>query len=147
AAPDLIADDVHRLIAAVGGGPVDVFGSSGGAITGLALVTAHPAEVRTLVAHEPPVTPLLPEAARLRAETEEIYGIYRHGDMGQAFMRFLAMAGFSAPPGDAQAGPPDDAQRATGERFLGHCLRPTAFYRPDVTALRAAGTRIVIGIG
>jgi hypothetical protein len=67
--------------------------------------------------------------------------------MGQAFARFLAMAGFAPPPDDAQAGPPSDAQRAAGERFLGHCLRPTAFYRPDVAALRASGTRIVIGIG
>lgn len=147
AAPELIAGDVHRLIAAVGGGPVDVFGSSGGAITGLALVTAHPGEVRTLVAHEPPVTSLLPDAARVHAETEEIYGIYRRGDAGQAFMRFATMAGFGAPPGGAPAGPPSAAQRATGERFLGHCLRPTSFYRPDVAALRASATRIVIGVG
>jgi clorobiocin biosynthesis protein CloN7 len=150
AAPELIADDVHRLIAAVGGGPVDVFGSSGGATTGLALVAAHPGEVRTLVAHEPPVIPLLPDAAQLLAETEEIYAIYRGGDMGQAFMRFMKMAGMGAPPsspGGAPPGPPSDAQRAAGERFLGHCLLPLSFYRPGVAALRAAGTRIVVGVG
>ena len=39
----------------LGGGPAYVFGSSGGAMVGLALVTAHPGQVRTLVAHEPPV--------------------------------------------------------------------------------------------
>src|SRR5690606_40738823 len=51
----------HRLIGALGVGPVDVFGSSGGAVTGLAMVAAHPEDVRTLIAHEPPVLSLLPE--------------------------------------------------------------------------------------
>ena len=49
------ADDVHRVIAAVGGGPVDLFASSGGAVNALALVAHHPEDVRTLVAHEPPL--------------------------------------------------------------------------------------------
>src|SRR5215831_9115299 len=48
------ADDLHRLIAALDAGPVDIFGSSGGAVNGLALMTRHPEQVRTLVAHEPP---------------------------------------------------------------------------------------------
>src|SRR5918995_895343 len=64
------ADDVHRLLSALGGQPADVFGSSGGAVVGLALVTAHADQVRTLVAHEPPVVELLPEAAQLRAEID-----------------------------------------------------------------------------
>jgi len=53
--PDQQADDVHRLLSALGGGPAAVFGSSGGATVGLALVTAHSGQVHTLVAHEPPV--------------------------------------------------------------------------------------------
>ena len=52
--PEEHADDLHRLISAVGGGPVDVFASSGGAVNALALVARHPEDVRTLVAHEPP---------------------------------------------------------------------------------------------
>ena len=40
--PDQQADDVHRLLLVLGGGPADVFGSSGGAVVGLALVTGHP---------------------------------------------------------------------------------------------------------
>ena len=56
--PGQQADDVHRLLSALGGGPAAVFGSSGGATVGLALVTAHPGQVRTLIAHEPPVIEL-----------------------------------------------------------------------------------------
>jgi pimeloyl-ACP methyl ester carboxylesterase len=75
--PGQQADDVHRLLAVLGGGPMDIFGSSGGAVVGLALVTAHPGQVRTLVAHEPPVIELLPDAAQLRAEIQDIYDTYR----------------------------------------------------------------------
>ena len=40
------ADDLHALIEALGAGPVDMFASSGGAVTALALVAAHPDDVR-----------------------------------------------------------------------------------------------------
>ena len=40
--PDLLADDVRRVLEAIGSGPAHVFGSSGGAVTGLALVTRSP---------------------------------------------------------------------------------------------------------
>ena len=59
--PDEHADDLHRLIAALGAGPVDLFASSGGAVNALALVARHPEQVRTLVAHEPPAAQVLPD--------------------------------------------------------------------------------------
>src|SRR5436190_23745703 len=57
------ADDVHAVIEALGVGPVEMFASSGGAVTALALVTAYPNDLTTLVAHEPPLIPVLPDAA------------------------------------------------------------------------------------
>ncbi len=50
-APELQASDLHALVEDLGAGPVDVFGSSGGAVTALALVTLYPTDVLTLVAH------------------------------------------------------------------------------------------------
>src|SRR5579871_2036897 len=68
--PELQAQDLHALIGALGAGPVEMFASSGGAITALALVTDHPNDVTTLVAHEPPLLTLLPDAeAADRAQT------------------------------------------------------------------------------
>src|SRR3954468_20144975 len=49
--PTVQAEDVHAVIAALGAGPVDMFASSGGAVTALALVAAHPDDLVTLVAH------------------------------------------------------------------------------------------------
>ena len=67
--PEVQADDVHAVIAAVGAGPVEMFASSGGAVTALALVAAYPDDVTTLVAHEPPLLTVLPDAAAaLRAQ-------------------------------------------------------------------------------
>src|SRR3981189_1481335 len=60
--PTVQANDVHAVIEALGGGPVAMFASSGGAVTALALVAAHPADVTTLVAHEPPIIAVLPDA-------------------------------------------------------------------------------------
>jgi len=88
--PEDQADDVRRLISALGGEPADVFGSSGGAVVGLALVTAHPGQVRTLVAHEPPVIELLPDRAELRAQISDIYDTYQAEGPDQAMAKFMA---------------------------------------------------------
>src|SRR5512134_2644422 len=48
--PTVQAEDVHAVIEALAAGPVELFASSGGAVTALALVTAHPGDVTTLVA-------------------------------------------------------------------------------------------------
>src|SRR3989440_8154224 len=61
-APTVQADDVHAVIGALGVGPVEMFASSGGAVTALALVAAYPTDVISLVAHEPPLIPVLPDA-------------------------------------------------------------------------------------
>jgi clorobiocin biosynthesis protein CloN7 len=148
------AEDVHRLLSALGGGPADVFGSSGGAVVGLALVTAHPDQLRTLVAHEPPLVELLADAARLRAEIQNIYDTYRVEGAEKAMQKFLAHAGLGAGAGqeaDAPRWEPSPEQlarmRATTDQFLAHLLRPTTRFRPDIVALRAASTRIVVAAG
>lgn len=147
-APELVADDVHRLIAAVADEPVQLLGSSGGAVTGLALVSAHPEQVRTLVAHEPALIELLPRAEALRAATEEVYETYRAEGPGAALPKFLRLAGFPVPePAQARSAPPSPAQIASGERMLAHSLRPTSFYDPPVDRLRAVSSRIVPALG
>ena len=147
--PDLRADDVAAVLDAVGADSADVFGSSGGAVTGLALVTRHPGRVRTLVAHEPPLLELLPDAAAQRAKTEEIIGTFRRHGLGAAWQMFMANAGFDnagrGAPGPA--GEPSPQQISDSTRFFEHELRPTAQYLPQVAALKSAPTRVVIGVG
>jgi pimeloyl-ACP methyl ester carboxylesterase len=152
--PEQQADDVHRLLSALGGSPAHVFGSSGGAVVGLALVTAHPDQVGTLVAHEPPVVELLPDAAQLRVQIQDIYDTYRAEGVGPAMGKFMAHAGLGEEPGqqaDAPRWEPAPEQMArmrdTTDMFLAHLIRPTTRYRPDIEALQAASTRVVVAAG
>lgn len=149
AEPDLLADDVRRVLEAVGNGPAHVFGSSGGAVTGLALVCRYPHHVTTLIAHEAPLALTLPDAERARADIQEIYDVYRSSGMGPAWQKFASFTGMAmGPPGaDAERGAPSAEAVATSDRFFRHGLLPIALYPPDFTALRAAPTRIVVGGG
>src|SRR2546422_4039069 len=88
-APAVQADDVHAVIEALGAGPVEMFASSGGAVTALALVAAYPNDVTILVAHEPPLNPILPDAAaadRARAGMKEAYDAKGSGAGMAAFL-------------------------------------------------------------
>lgn len=142
--PQLRADDVRRLIEANGGGPADVFGSSGGAVTGLALAAAHPDLVRRLVAHEPPLSELLPDAAEHRERNVELTRLSIEEGPDAAMGAFLAGTGLSAPevaPGMREQWRSDNAYFF--EKMFPGGLR----YRPDAAALRATAGRVVIGVG
>jgi pimeloyl-ACP methyl ester carboxylesterase len=87
ATPEVGADDVHRVIEAIGGGPVDLFASSGGAINSLILVARHPDDVRTLVAHEPPNFAFLPDRQEALAVVEDIQNTYRQRGLNYAMAK------------------------------------------------------------
>src|SRR5256885_7922685 len=87
--PTVQASDVHAVIEALGAGPVEMFASSGGAVTALALVSAYPDDVVTLVAHEPPLIPVLPDSAaaeRARAAVRDAHEAKGSGAGMAAFM-------------------------------------------------------------
>jgi clorobiocin biosynthesis protein CloN7 len=149
AEPDLLADDVRLVLEAVDDGPAHVFGSSGGAVTGLALVAHHPGHVQTLVAHEPPLALLLPEAEEARTGLQAIFDTYRDSDAGAAWQRFSSFTGIDLrPPGQEPAPQPQSAETiATSERFFGHGLLPIALYQPDFSALEVAPVRVIVGGG
>ena len=93
ATAELRADDVAAILDALGAEAADVFGTSGGAVTGLALVTRHPGRVRTLVAHEPPLLELLPDADAQRAATDDIIETFHRDGMGAAWGKFMVQRG------------------------------------------------------
>ena len=150
------ADDLHRVIAALGVGPVDLFASSGGAVNALALVAAHPGDVRRVVAHEPPTAALLPDREHVLAAVAAITRTYAAAGQGPALARFMALimhsgaldASFVAQPAPDPAafglGVEDDGSRTDPMmRNLAAC----ASYEPDLTALAAAGDRLLIAVG
>jgi len=149
---NVFADDAHLLLAAVGSEPAFVLGSSGGATYGLDLVARYPGQVRTLVAHEPPVAALLPDAARWRAWTEEIASISQRDGVFPALAKFGEGVGLSGPePSDTGPDPAaaEAMNRMAGnlELFARHLIPVITNYAPDLEALRASATRVVVGVG
>ncbi|WP_229402000.1 alpha/beta fold hydrolase [Micromonospora okii] len=155
--PQQQAADLHLLIEALGTGPVDVFASSGGAVTALELVAAHPGDVGTLVAHEPPITAALPDAdAAKRAQTacHEAYQAKGNGAGMAAFIAMVSWQGeftdayFAQPtPDPAAFGLPTEDDGSRDDPLLSKASWPITDYRPDARALTAAPTRVVIAVG
>jgi pimeloyl-ACP methyl ester carboxylesterase len=143
------ADDIAAILDDLGAGSADVFGSSGGAVTGLALVARHPGRVRTLIAHEPPLLELMPDAPQQRANTEDIIETFHAAGMEAAWYKFMVTAGFDMTmPEKMPAEPePTEQDRREAARFFDHELRPTTRYLPDIDALKNGPSRVVIGIG
>jgi pimeloyl-ACP methyl ester carboxylesterase len=155
--PDLHADDLHRLISALGAAPVDIFASSGGAVNGLALVARHPEQVRTLVAHEPPAAQVLPDREQALAGAADIHETYERAGRGPAMAKFLVLSSLKGPvPGDfadqpapnpADFGLQSEDDGTRDDPMLGQNMVTGTHYEHDFDALRAAPTRIVIGAG
>jgi len=113
------ADDIARVVDALGVGPVDLFASSGGAVNSLALVAARPDLVRTLVAHEPPLAAYVPDREQVLAANRDIGETYQRAGSGPAMAKFLQLVMVEGP----------------------------VPYVPDVAALGSAPTRIVVAAG
>ncbi|MFL1382252.1 MULTISPECIES: alpha/beta fold hydrolase [unclassified Nocardiopsis] len=152
--PELRADDLVALLDELGVEKADVLGSSGGAVTTLAAAARHPGRFGTVVAHEPPVLELLPDAAEQRAAVDAIVETYHRDGVMAAFGAFMANAGFQMPEeGEEGPGPGGPEQEfseqdlADSARFFTHELGPTTRYVPEVDALRAGPVRVVVGIG
>jgi pimeloyl-ACP methyl ester carboxylesterase len=154
--PDEHADDLHRVITALGAGPVDLFASSGGAVNALALVARHPDDVRILVAHEPPLAQLLPDREAALAAAEDIHETYLRSGVGPAMAKFIVLvthkgpvpADFAGMPADpAMFGLPTEDDGSRNDPLVGQNMVSCTHYRPDFEALRAASTRIVLAAG
>ena len=154
--PDQHADDLHRVIQEVGG-PVDLFASSGGAVNALALIAKHPEDVRTLVAHEPPLASILPDSETAKAAVRAIESSYQAGGFGAGMAHFIAITGHRGPftdevvnqpaPDPAMFGMPTEDDGDRSDVMLAQNIIGTTHYEPDFDALGHASTRIICGAG
>jgi len=155
--PTVQANDVHAVIEALGAGPVEMFASSGGAVTALALVTAYRDDVGMLVAHEPPLIAVLPDAPaaeRARAGVRDTYEAKGRGAGMAAFIAMTSWRGefndeyFAQPPADPVLfGMPAEDDGTRDDPLLSDRSEAVISYRPDFDALAAAPTRIVVAVG
>ena len=155
--PEVQAGDVHAVIEALGAGPVEMFASSGGAVTALALVAAFPDDVTTLVAHEPPIITVLPDAAAAQRARDGFRDVYVAKGRGAGMAAFTAITSwrgeftddyFALPvPDPAAYGMLSEDDGSRDDPLLSDRSAAITSYRPDVEALGAAPTRIVMAVG
>lgn len=155
--PRTQAADVHAVIEALGSGPVEMFASSGGAVTALALVSAYPDDVATLVAHEPPLLSVLPDAQAVERARAAVQDVYEESGWGAGMAAFIAMTSwqgeftddyFAQPaPDPATFGMPTEDDGSRGDPLLSDRSWAVSSYVPDVDALVSAPTRVVLAAG
>ncbi|UBU09858.1 alpha/beta fold hydrolase [Nonomuraea gerenzanensis] len=144
------ADDALRLLEAAGSAPAHVFATHAGALIAFDLMARHPDRVRRLVAHEPPVYELLPDAERWRRMTAEALDLFEREGAGAAMRRMGEETGLMA-PGPPAPGLPEwvrdmlTRMAANAEPNLRYELRGFSGFLPDAEALR--GASVVVGHG
>jgi pimeloyl-ACP methyl ester carboxylesterase len=155
--PEEHADDIAAVIDVLGVDRVDLVGSSGGAVNALALVARHPGRVRTLVAHEPPAVINLPDAQWALAANDDIGATYQKEGMGPAMAKFITLVMQQGEitaeylerpaPDPAAFGLPTEDSGDRTDALLGQNNRTCVRHVPDVEAIRAGGTRVVVARG
>ncbi|WP_330334464.1 alpha/beta hydrolase [Streptomyces sp. NBC_00536] len=168
------ADDALRILELLSPDePARVFGSSSGAIAALHLLTAHPGRIERLVAHEPPVVEVLPDAPAHRALLARVQATFRAEGLMPAMAVFAAglkkdgdtsepmaasepetesqpkagmeaKAGFTLPP---QAAARARQTMANLPYFVGRIVPSFMSYVPDVNRLEALADRLVLACG
>ena len=151
------ADDVHRIIGAVGGGPVDLFASSGGAVVALELAATHPADLRTVVAHEPPLASVLPDRDAMAAAMTGMHDTYQAKGFGAAMAKFITVLmaegeltadhAKQPDPDPAAFGLPTEDDGSRDDLMFGVNMLVLPPYEPRYETIAAGAPQVVVGVG
>lgn len=152
---DRMADDAHdigALLRHLAPGPAAVFGSSSGAIVALATLERHPDLVHTVVAHEPPLASVLPDAEQWLGFYGELYETYQREGVDaarKAFRSGMGMETTTKPPRRTEL-PPDELAEMLGRIrrnhvfWFEHELLAYPAYRPDLRLLKSFSDKLVL---
>ncbi|GEB57243.1 alpha/beta fold hydrolase [Streptomyces gardneri] len=150
------ADDAFRILERLSPDePARVFGSSSGAIAALHLLTAHPERVQRLIAHEPPVVEVLPDASEHRGLIARVQATFHTEGLMPAMAVFAAglkKAGDTTEPKAETKLPPQAAARvertmANLPYFVGRIVPSFMSYAPAIHQLEALSDRLVLACG
>jgi pimeloyl-ACP methyl ester carboxylesterase len=149
--PSLLADDLAQLIEKLAGDNATVLGTSGGAVTGLDLVTRRPNLIRVLVAHEPPLFTLLDDAGDVLARADAAFAL-AESDPHAAAQGFADVSEalhstreLLPRPTPIRLPPTPPAEQQRNRYFLGRMAPATVHYRPDLARIDPA--RVIVAAG
>lgn len=148
---------MHAIITELGVGPVDLFASSGGAVTAFALVSAHPQDVVTLVAHEPPLLGVLPDSEAAQQASAAVNAAYDGRGFGAGMAGFIAMTTwrgefteeyFAMPaPDPTMFGLPTVDDGSRDDPLLSGSSDDVTDYELDFEGLKGSTVRIILAVG
>jgi pimeloyl-ACP methyl ester carboxylesterase len=150
---EIFADDVHRLLSELTDGKACVFASSGGPVIALELLKRHPAQLDTVVVHEPPAPDLMADPERIRAGMEDVCDTYASAGLWPALQKFMELIGIDSPPPADEGEPTPERLEAMAmmqrnmEFFFGRYIRNLSRYVVDVEALKTCPCRVVPAVG
>ncbi|MFJ7899777.1 alpha/beta fold hydrolase [Streptomyces sp. NPDC096198] len=143
------SEGAHRVLGEVlpDGDAAYVFGFSSAGVAVLDLLARHPERLRRVLAHEPPVVRILPDADRQSAMFAEVYEVYRSsGPEAAGALMAAGLAGTSAPaPGPARPLAPEEELNSPMALFLSRVLPRFTAYEPDLGALAASPPVLAAG--
>lgn len=148
-------EDCVALIDHLGDGPVHAIGGSSGGVVAVALLEHHPERVRAVIAHEPPLMSILPDAERRLAFFAELYDQYQNTGPTAPMQRFrteMGMTESTRPPREFELPPRQleelmERLRRNQHFWFEHELLPYPPYAPDAAALKPVSDRLIIGGG
>ncbi|MFG2560364.1 alpha/beta fold hydrolase [Streptomyces sp. NPDC048496] len=150
------ADDAFRMLELLSPDePARVFGASSGAIAALHLLTTHPQRLERVVAHEPPVVEVLPDAAEHRALIVRVQATFHTQGLMPAMAVFAAGLKKDVDTTEPKAEiklPPQAAARAEQTMadlpyFVERIVPSFMSYAPDLQRLEALSDRLVLACG
>ncbi|HUZ25814.1 MAG TPA: alpha/beta hydrolase [Streptosporangiaceae bacterium] len=132
--------------------PAHVLGTCSGAIVALALLERHPGQIQTLLAHEPPLTSVLPDAARWTEFHAGLYDTYRRSGVEAArdiFKVSMGLDGQTRPPKGAELPPEElagllDRLRRNQVFWFEYEMRTYPDFLPDIETLKSVSDRLVL---
>jgi len=140
------AHDAAQLLRSLTADPALVFGSSAGAVVALELLRLHAAQVRHVVAHEPPLISLLTaaEKAQSGAEKQQFEEAFRtKGPQAALHMLASKLGGAHDSPGREMT----DDRRANASFFFRQEAPAIDAYRVDLDELTAHRDRVSVAAG
>jgi pimeloyl-ACP methyl ester carboxylesterase len=137
------ARDATAVIRAMGVKDAYVFGTSAGANIGIKLAEDRPEAIKALIAHEPPVMSILPDAEKELRIVDDVHATFLAQGAPAAMKRFgQSLVGVDAPR-EAAGG----QSRDSFDHFLAHSYLNISRYKPDLDAIRRNGVRVVTAAG
>ncbi|WP_218020156.1 alpha/beta fold hydrolase [Nocardia anaemiae] len=143
--------DAAALLTHLGNQPAAVLGSSSGAIVALELLTTRPDLVHTLIAHEPPLATVLPDADKWLTFLDKVYQTSKSEGFVAAISLFAEGVGLRQ---QQPAGEPTPEAAAIGARiqqnmqfWMEYEMRQYVRYTPDFDALQPVADKLVLAVG